>query len=88
MATAGGVRFAPAAPVQEIVGYWQHAHEMHPQTQLPAALACFGLLSSDGIQVPGYAQPDGPRGAIEELPPETNSAPVSFTPSFCGRALR
>jgi poly(3-hydroxybutyrate) depolymerase len=82
------VGLAEAAPVQEIVGYWQHAHEMHPETQLPTALACFGLLAPDAIRVPDYTQPGGPGGPVEELPPERGAAPVSFTPSFCGRAVR
>jgi hypothetical protein len=25
---------------------------MHPQTHLPAALACFGLIPSGGVRVP------------------------------------
>jgi poly(3-hydroxybutyrate) depolymerase len=82
------VRTSATAPVQEIVGYWQHAHEMHPDTQLAAALACFGLIAPDGVRVPAYTQPDGPGGAVEELAPEAKAAPVPFTPSFCGRALR
>jgi poly(3-hydroxybutyrate) depolymerase len=75
---------APAAPVQEIVGYWAHAHAMHPETQLPAALACFGLLSPEGIRVPAYEQHAS--GAVEELPPERAAPDVPFTRSFCGRA--
>src|SRR5262249_25730425 len=50
------VALVPAAPVQEIVGYWQHAHEMHPQTQLPAALACFGLVSAANVRVPAFGR--------------------------------
>jgi poly(3-hydroxybutyrate) depolymerase len=80
------VAVAASAPVQEIVGYWQHAHEMHPETQLPAALACFGLLSPEGIRVPAYTQSEGARGPVEELPPERGAQLVGFTPSFCGRA--
>jgi dipeptidyl aminopeptidase/acylaminoacyl peptidase len=38
--------------VQRVVGDWAHGHAMHPQTHLPAALACFGLISSRGIRVP------------------------------------
>jgi hypothetical protein len=81
------VALAPAAPVQEIVGYWLHAHAMHPETQLPAALACFGLLAPDGIQVPAYEQ-RGTAGPVQELPPERMAPDVPFTPSFCGRAAR
>jgi acetyl esterase/lipase len=76
------VALAPGSPVQEIVGYWEHAHEMHPETQLPAALACFGLLSPTGIRVPAYDV--HARGAIEELPPERAQPPVPFTRAFCG----
>jgi hypothetical protein len=76
---------APTAPVQEVTGYWQHAHEMHARTQLPAALACFGLISAAGISVPAYGQ-DTRSGPIRELPPERKRPPVAFTPSFCGRA--
>jgi poly(3-hydroxybutyrate) depolymerase len=74
----------PSAPVQEIAGYWEHAHEMHPETQLPAALACFGLLPRDGVQVPAYLR--RPDGTIEELPPERGAAPVALSSEFCGRA--
>jgi poly(3-hydroxybutyrate) depolymerase len=74
---------APNAPVQEIVGYWQHAHEMHATTQLPAALACFGLVRGAGIHVPAYVRV---RRSIHELPPEQTHARVPFTRAFCGRA--
>jgi len=77
------ISLAPAAPVQEIVGYWEHAREMHPETQLPAALACFGLISSRGVDVPAYER--GAGGTIEELPPERKLAPVAFSRAFCGR---
>jgi len=77
------VSLMPAAPVQEIVGYWEHAREMHPETQLPAALACFGLISPSGVDVPAYER--GPGGTIEELPPERMQAPVAFSRAFCGR---
>ena len=78
------IAIAPAAPVQQIVGYWQHAHEMHPETQLPAALACFGLIPPAGIDVPAYAtQPDG---SVAEQPPEQGQPPVPFGRAFCGRA--
>ena len=79
---------APRAPVQEIVGYWQHAHEMHPETQLRAALACFGLVSGTGLRVPAYVEPEGRGGPIEELPPERARAPVPFSRAFCGRSTR
>jgi poly(3-hydroxybutyrate) depolymerase len=79
-------RTAPSAPVQEIVGYWQHAHEMHPQTQLPAVLACFGLLPAAGIRVPAYAA--AASGAIRELPPGPSRTPVPLSRVFCGRAGR
>src|SRR5436190_1404277 len=49
------VAVAPGAPAQQIVGYWEHAHEMHPGTQLPPALACFGLVDPAGVEVPAYA---------------------------------
>jgi poly(3-hydroxybutyrate) depolymerase len=76
----------PHAPVQEVVGYWQHAHEMHPETQLRAALACFGLIPVSGIRVPAYIQPAGRGGPIEELPPERAQASEPFSRAFCGRA--
>jgi hypothetical protein len=82
------VAVAPGAPVHEIVGYWQHAHEMHPETQLPAALACFGLMSSKGIRVPAFDIRAGAGSAIEQLPPERRRAPVPFSRTFCGRAGR
>jgi poly(3-hydroxybutyrate) depolymerase len=78
------VATAPRAPVQAVVGYWQHAHAMHPDTQLPAALACFHLLPSAGIRVPAYAGPSGGRGPIRELPPGATVTEVPFTRAFCG----
>jgi poly(3-hydroxybutyrate) depolymerase len=77
------VSLGPDARVQEIVGYWEHAREMHPETQLPAALACFGLISPAGVNVPAYER--GPGGTIEELPPERMQAPIAFGRAFCGR---
>lgn len=77
----------PAVPVQEVIGYWQHAHEMHPGTQLPAALACFGLLSPARIRVPAYAQQEE-NGVVEEFPAERMQRPAAFTKSFCGRSAR
>jgi acetyl esterase/lipase len=75
---------APAAPVQQVVGYWEHAHEMHPETQLPAVLACFGLVGRSGVELPAYrTQPDG---SVEELPPEQGAPPAAFSRAFCGRA--
>jgi poly(3-hydroxybutyrate) depolymerase len=40
------------APVRRFVGDWAHGHAMHPQTHLPAALACFGLIPTRGVRVP------------------------------------
>jgi len=80
------MQIAPAARVQEIVGYWQHAHEMHSSTQLPAALACFGLARTAGVSVPAYRQSGGPTGPVEELPPEAGRGEMPFTRAFCGRA--
>jgi poly(3-hydroxybutyrate) depolymerase len=82
------VATAPRAPVQEIVGYWEHAHEMHPDTQLPAALACFHLIPSTGIRIPAYAKPAPGGGPIAELPPSGSRADVPFSRSFCGAAGR
>jgi hypothetical protein len=66
---------------QQVVGLWQHAHEMHPGTQLPAALACLGLLPFVGITVPPYrATPEG----VEE----SAGPPVLLHPDFCGAARR
>jgi hypothetical protein len=76
---------APRAPVQQIVGHWQHAHEFHPETQLRAALACFGLVPAAGVRVPAYVTRAG--GTIEELPPGRRGK-VAFTRGFCGRAGR
>jgi poly(3-hydroxybutyrate) depolymerase len=77
------IRAAPNAPVQEIVGYWQHAHEMHAQTQLPAALACFGLVRSTGVRVPPYVRE---HRSVDERPPEQTRARIPFTRAFCGHA--
>ena len=77
------IALAPAAPVQQIVGYWEHAHAFHPETQLRIALACFGLLPVRGVTVPPFTrQPDG---SIAELPPGSAAAPVPFTHAFCSR---
>jgi pimeloyl-ACP methyl ester carboxylesterase len=40
------------ARVARVVGEWQHGHAMHPETNLPAALACFGLIPAQGVRVP------------------------------------
>jgi len=40
------------ARVRRVVGDWEHGHAMHPETHLPAALACFGLIPAKGIRVP------------------------------------
>ncbi|HEY2371199.1 MAG TPA: hypothetical protein VGH82_01485 [Gaiellaceae bacterium] len=40
------------ARVRRVVGDWAHGHAMHPQTHLPAALACFGLIPARGVRVP------------------------------------
>jgi poly(3-hydroxybutyrate) depolymerase len=45
-------RVALGARVRRVVGDWAHGHAMHPQTHLPAALACFGLIPSGGVRVP------------------------------------
>lgn len=68
-------------PVQQIVGLWQHAHEMHPGTQLPAALACFGLLPFDGIRVPPFRST---AAGIEE----SAGSPVPLTAELCGETRR
>jgi poly(3-hydroxybutyrate) depolymerase len=39
------------ARVRRVVGDWAHGHAMHPQTHLPAALACFGLIPANGVRV-------------------------------------
>ena len=77
---------APTVPIQEIVGYWEHAHEMHPGTQLRPALACFGLLPAAGIRVPAYLPLRQRNAPVEELPPERARAPVPFDRAFCGRS--
>ena len=76
---------APHAPAQEVVGYWEHAHEFHPQTQLRAVLACFRLVPATGIRVPAYVLQ--PASTTAELPPErSRGKKVAFTHRFCGRA--
>ena len=40
------------ARVAKVVGEWQHGHAMHPQTRLPEALACFGLIPARGVASP------------------------------------
>lgn len=72
---------AAGGRVQQIVGLWPHAHEFHAETQLPAALACLGLLSFDGITVPPHRVT---RSGIEEQ----DGPPVRLNPDFCGAARR
>ncbi len=79
------ISIAPNAHVQEIVGSWQHAREMHASTQLPAALACFDLVPAAGVRVPAYTARDG-SGAIDERPSGTGRSIVAFRPAFCGRS--
>jgi hypothetical protein len=67
--------------VQQIVGLWQHAHEMHAGTQLPAALACLGLLPFDGIRVPPFQET---AAGIEERA----GPPVPLTTELCGATRR
>jgi hypothetical protein len=38
--------------VERVVGDWAHGHAMHPETHLPQALACFGLIPERGVRVP------------------------------------
>ena len=40
------------ASVGRVVGDWAHGHAMHPETELPAALACFGLIPARRVQLP------------------------------------
>jgi acetyl esterase/lipase len=40
------------ARVANVVGEWAHGHAMHPETNLPAALACFGLIPKQGVRDP------------------------------------
>lgn len=69
------------APVQQVVGSWEHAHEFHPETQLPAALACLGLLPFDGIRVPPYRTTGE---GVEQL----EGPDVPLNPDFCGASRR
>jgi poly(3-hydroxybutyrate) depolymerase len=74
-------RLRGRAPVQEIVGLWQHAHEMHAGAQLPAALACLGLLPFGGIRVPPF---QATAAGIEE----SAGPPVPLTTELCGKTRR
>jgi hypothetical protein len=74
-------RLRGRAPVQQVIGLWQHAHAMHPGTQLPAALACLGLLPFGGIRVPPFRRTEN---GIEEA----EGPPVPLTPAFCGATRR
>jgi hypothetical protein len=68
------------ARVQQVVGLWAHAHEFHPETQLPAALACLGLLPFAGVTVPAYRlSSDG----VDEA----GGGEVPLRPDFCGASL-
>jgi pimeloyl-ACP methyl ester carboxylesterase len=54
----------PIAPVQAFVGFWIHTSEMRARSQLPRALAAFGLLPS---------VPEG-RGTVRSIPAESSAA--------------
>jgi hypothetical protein len=54
----------PLAPVQAFVGFWIHTSEMRARSQLPRALAAFGLLT--GI-------PEG-RGTVRSIPAESSAS--------------
>jgi len=61
------VGIAPAAPVQQIVGYWS-THTRCIRDAATAALACFGLVDPAGVNVPAHTSQR--IGTVEELPPE------------------
>jgi pimeloyl-ACP methyl ester carboxylesterase len=54
----------PIAPVQAFVGFWIHTSEMRAQSQLPRALATFGLLPSAPVG----------RGTVRSIPAESSAA--------------
>jgi pimeloyl-ACP methyl ester carboxylesterase len=54
----------PLAPVHAFVGFWIHTSEMRAKSQLPLALATFGLLPR---------APDG-RGTVRSIPAEASSS--------------
>jgi hypothetical protein len=54
----------PIAPVEAFVGFWIHTSEMRAKSQLPRALAAFGLLES---------VPEG-RGPVRSIPAESSAA--------------
>lgn len=54
----------PIAPVQAFVGFWIHTAEMRAQSQLPRALAAFGLLAT---------VPAG-RGPVRSIPAESSAS--------------
>jgi poly(3-hydroxybutyrate) depolymerase len=43
---------AAHARVARVVGTWAHGHAMHPESNLPLALACFGLIPRAGVADP------------------------------------
>ena len=53
----------PIAPVQGFVGFWIHTSEMRARSQLPRALAAFGLLAKE---------PEG-RGTVRRIPAESSA---------------
>ena len=53
----------PIAPVEAFVGFWIHTSEMRAQSQLPRALAEFGLLAK---------APEG-RGTVRSIPAESSA---------------
>jgi pimeloyl-ACP methyl ester carboxylesterase len=54
----------PIAPVQAFVGFWIHTSEMRAKSQLPRALAAFGLLERI---------PEG-RGTVRSIPAESSAS--------------
>ena len=73
---------ASRAPVHEIVGYWQHAHEFHPADAAPGGARLFPPRS--GGAHPRARLHQTADGTLEELPPRSGRAEVPFTQAFCG----
>jgi pimeloyl-ACP methyl ester carboxylesterase len=71
----------PFAPVHEVVGTWDHSAEMHPLTDLPAALVEVGLIQVDQPRV-------GPSLTVPVRVPMRSSPASLSIPAAVAQSLR
>ena len=71
-------RLNPAAPVDQVVGRWQHTAEMDTKTGLPAALLSLGLLPLRPVAGSGYRAVLASRGLAVATNPHAKAATGLF----------